>query len=234
MIGPTWKWCLTPHTENEIRERVLTDYKDICFNYLCSYSRMTDEFRIELAVLSLGKAGNSDIRPYITKDNYEELYPVLKAGYLWVHDGCVGKAVPELFKCLELMEFGKGLGTRLEGSKHKITKLRSSLRDAEASLATAESNLKKESEKKNPNPERMEKLTERRNGQKTKVDQLTNNIRSTEERANRLEKTIKGFDSLMTKKKVTSDFLKDELINAFTDRLPNDIFKEGKDEDCAC
>lgn len=227
MIGETWKWCLTPHKEDEIRERVLTDYKDICFNYLCSYSRMTDEFRIELAVLSLGKTGNCDIKPYITKNNYEVLYPVFKAGYLWVHGGCVGKAVPELFECLELMEFGKGLGSRLEASKHKVIKLRSSLRDAEASLATAEADLKKEEGKKNPKPERIEKLTERRDGQKMKVDQLASNIKSTEERIDRLEKTVKAFDILMSKKKVTSDFLKDELIDAFTDRLPN--AQDGKE-----
>jgi hypothetical protein len=30
----------------------------------------------------------------------------------------------------------------------------------------------------------------------------------------------------MTKKKVTSDFLKNELVDAFTDRLPNDFLKE--------
>ena len=227
MIGETWKWCLTPHKEDEIRERVLTDYKDICFNYLCSYSNMTDEFRIELAVLSLGKTGNSDIKPYITKANYEALYPVLKAAYLWVHGGCTGKAIPELFECLQMMEFGKGLRSRLEGSKHKVIKLRSSLRDAEASLATAEDNLKKEEGKKNPKPERIEKMTERRDGQKMKVDQLASNIKSTEERIDRLEKTVKAFDILMSKKKVTSDFLKDELINAFTDRLPN--VQDGKE-----
>lgn len=234
MIGETWKWCLEPHSENEIRERVLEDYKDICFNYLCSYSEMTDEFKIELAVLSLGKTGNSNIKPYITKGNYETLYPVFKASYLWVHNGCTGKAVPELFECLQIMEFGKGLGSRLEASKHKIIKLRSSLRDAEASLATGEADLKKETGKKNPKPERIKRLTEGLDRQKMNLDQLVSNIKSTEERIDRLEKTIKAFDILISKKKVASDFLKDELVAAFTDRLPNDFLKEDKNEDCAC
>ena len=232
MIGSTWKWCLAPHQEDEIRERVLTDYKDICFNYLCSYSKMTDEFKIELAVLSLGKTGNSDIKPYITKANYEALYPVFKAAYLWVHDGCTGKAIPELFECLKMMEFEKGLRSRLEGSKHKLVKLRMSMRDAEASLATAEDDLKKEESKKKPKPDRIEKLVERRDGQKMKLDQLVSNIKSTEERIDRLEKTVKAFDILMSKKKVTSDFLKDDLIDAFTDRLPTDqVGKENSNEE---
>ena len=227
MIGKTWKWCLTPHQENEIRERVLTDYKDICFNYLCSYSQMTDEFRTELAVLSLGKTGNSDIKPYITKINYEARYPVFKAAYVWVHGGCTGKAIPELFECLQIMGFEKGLRSHLEGSKNKLIHLNRSMQDAEASLATAEKDLKKEESKKNPKPDRVEKLTERRDGQKIKLNQLAANIRSTEERIDRLEETVKAFDILMVKKKVTSDFLKDELIDTFTDRLPNDIFLEG-------
>ena len=232
MIGTTWRWCLTPHKEAEIRERVLTDYKDICFNYLCSYSRMTDEFRTELAVLSLGKTGNSDIKPYITKSNYEARYPVFKAAYLWVHGGCAGKAVSELFECLQIMEFEKGLRSRLEGSKHKLIQLNRSMRDAEASLVTAEEDLKKEESKKKPKPERIEKLTERRDGQKIKLDQIVVNIGHTEERIDRLEKTIKAFDILMSKKKVTSDFLKDELINTFTDRLPTaEVGKENSNEE---
>lgn len=228
MISETWEWCLTPHKEDEIRERVLTDYKDICFDYLCSYSKMTDEFKIELAVLSLGKTGNSDVKPYITKDNYEALYPVFKAAYLWVYGGCTGKAIPELFECLQIMGFEKRLKTRLEGSKHKVVKLRKSLQNAEAILTIAEDDLKKEEGKKKPKPERIKKLTERRDEQKKRLDQISINIENTEKRIDMLEETIKAFDILMSKKKVTSDFLKDELIGAFTDRLPTTQVWKGE------
>ena len=36
-IGGTWEWCLMPHREKDIRKKVLEDYNNICFAYLCKY-----------------------------------------------------------------------------------------------------------------------------------------------------------------------------------------------------
>lgn len=74
-------WSTTPHTEDEIREKVLTDYDNVCFSYVCEYSHMSADFIEELMALSLDM---------ITKDNYYEYIDDLKKAvqiYLGVEEG---------------------------------------------------------------------------------------------------------------------------------------------------
>jgi hypothetical protein len=68
------KWSLTPHTEEEIREKVLTDYDNVCFTYVCGTSLMSAEFLEELMALSTG---------LLDKSNYDEYYEdVLKGVHI--------------------------------------------------------------------------------------------------------------------------------------------------------
>lgn len=74
-------WSMTPHTEDEIREKVLTDYNNVCFSYVCEYSHMSADFIEELMALSLDM---------LTKDNYNEYIEDLKKAvqiYLGVEEG---------------------------------------------------------------------------------------------------------------------------------------------------
>ena len=94
-VDGTWSWCLYPHTEEEIRERVLDDYTNICFSYLAAYSPMSEEFIHELKVLSLVRNTRTlgdvtQMFPVIDRDNYDKaLIPVMKT-YDWVHSGFKG------------------------------------------------------------------------------------------------------------------------------------------------
>lgn len=58
-------WSLTSHTEDEIREKCLTDFNNVCFTFVCEASKMSTEFIEELMTLSTG---------VLNKDNYDELY----------------------------------------------------------------------------------------------------------------------------------------------------------------
>lgn len=65
-----WRtFSLAPHTEDEIREKVLTDYNNVCFSYLCSHQELSEDFIIELAALSTG---------LLNKDNYSKYIDYLK------------------------------------------------------------------------------------------------------------------------------------------------------------
>ncbi|MBO5386939.1 MAG: hypothetical protein J6A59_02175 [Lachnospiraceae bacterium] len=57
------RWSTTPHTEEEIRDKALSDYDNICFSYVCKYSDMSADFLEEFMALSTG------LLNYI---NYEE------------------------------------------------------------------------------------------------------------------------------------------------------------------
>lgn len=71
------EWSLSPHTEREIRERVLENRDSVCYTYLCRNSKLSERFIIELAILSLNEE--------ITEDNYdekmEELIPIFNENY---------------------------------------------------------------------------------------------------------------------------------------------------------
>lgn len=58
-------WSSVPHSEEEIREKCLTDFKNVCFTFLCEKSKMSCDFIEELMSLSTG---------ILTKENYEEMY----------------------------------------------------------------------------------------------------------------------------------------------------------------
>ena len=48
------RWSMTPHTEDEIRQRYLTDFDLICTSYVCRYSRVSEKFIEEMLALSTG------------------------------------------------------------------------------------------------------------------------------------------------------------------------------------
>lgn len=62
-------WSTTIHTEDEIREKCLTDYNNVCFTYVCNKSPISEDFILEFAVLSMG---------ILNKDNYKENIKKLK------------------------------------------------------------------------------------------------------------------------------------------------------------
>lgn len=82
------RWSLEPHTEDEIREKCLTDFNNVCFSFLCEKSKMSCEFIEELLALSTG---------ILTKDNYDTMYDIVHATVLkdngvdgiMVHDWCI-------------------------------------------------------------------------------------------------------------------------------------------------
>jgi hypothetical protein len=57
------EWSMTPHTEDEIREQILTDLNSVCFTYVCRYSKMSSKFIEEFIALSTG---------FLNKENYEK------------------------------------------------------------------------------------------------------------------------------------------------------------------
>ena len=67
-----WKeFSMTPHTCDELRKKIMTDYDNVCFSYICHYSELPEEFIPELAALSTGM---------LTEDNYDiYLDQVIKA-----------------------------------------------------------------------------------------------------------------------------------------------------------
>lgn len=73
----------TPRTEEEIRDKCLSDYNGVCFTYLCEKQKLREEFIPELMALSTG---------LLNKDNYPRyLEPVMKATLIiaGVEDGDV-------------------------------------------------------------------------------------------------------------------------------------------------
>lgn len=59
------KWASAPRTEEEIREKCLTDFNNVCFSFLCEKSELACDFIEELMLLSTG---------ILTKDNYDEMH----------------------------------------------------------------------------------------------------------------------------------------------------------------
>ena len=78
-------WSLKRHSEDEIRDKVLSDYNNICFSYVCEKSPMTKQFAEEFAVLSTGKQVGENIIPYLKKSNYDKYFPVLLNLYRMVN-----------------------------------------------------------------------------------------------------------------------------------------------------
>lgn len=59
------KFSLTPHTEDEIREKILTDFNNVCFTYICGEQVLSEDFILELAALSTGLLDKENYAKYI-------------------------------------------------------------------------------------------------------------------------------------------------------------------------
>lgn len=59
------EWSLAPHTEDEIREKILTDFDGVCFTYLCGTQVLSEDFIVELMALSTGLLNKENYRQYI-------------------------------------------------------------------------------------------------------------------------------------------------------------------------
>lgn len=59
------KFSLTPHTEDEIREKILTDFDNVCFTYICGEQVLSEDFILELAALSTGLLDKENYVKYI-------------------------------------------------------------------------------------------------------------------------------------------------------------------------
>lgn len=71
----------TPRTTEEIREKILTDYDNVCFSYMCIQQTLDEKFIPELMALSTG---------LLNKDNYDYcLQPVMRATHIMagIEDG---------------------------------------------------------------------------------------------------------------------------------------------------
>lgn len=55
----------TPRTEEEIREKCLTDYDNVCFTYMCEKQRIREEFIPELMALSTGLLNKYNYSKYL-------------------------------------------------------------------------------------------------------------------------------------------------------------------------
>lgn len=61
-----WKsFSMTPHTCDELRKKILTDYDNVCFSYICHYSELPEEFIPELAALSTGMLTEANYDIYL-------------------------------------------------------------------------------------------------------------------------------------------------------------------------
>ncbi len=225
MIGKTWKWCLDPHTEDEIRERVLTDYNDICFNYLCSYSPMSEEFRKELAVLSLGKTvvlpgsdgndGEIIIVPYITKKNYKKVYPIFRNMYFWVQGGF--KGAPDL-KALDIVGLKKSLNTSLENACKRKEKLKNAIAGVDEELNDPKID---EDKTKSLTEDKIKLLIEKKVKLLTeKKERLFMMLNNTDNTINDYRNELLDLDSLYEGHEIKDKRLMDDLQDIFTDRLP--------------
>ena len=67
------EWSLAPHTEDEIREKILTDFDGVCFTYLCGSQVLSEDFIVELMALSTG---------LLNKENYSQYINELKQAVL--------------------------------------------------------------------------------------------------------------------------------------------------------
>ena len=115
LITDDWaEWSLTPHTESEIREKVLTDYSNVCFAYVCEKSPMTKRFAEELAVLSSARNEDETAKPWLNKNNVKKYYGTMlnlrrmvigeKYEKVNVDDLCVIGLPKEAKKEIEMME----------------------------------------------------------------------------------------------------------------------------------
>lgn len=59
------EWSLAPHTEDEIREKILTDFDGVCFTYLCGTQVLSENFIVELMALSTGLLNKENYGQYI-------------------------------------------------------------------------------------------------------------------------------------------------------------------------
>ncbi len=84
----SWKtWGLVPHTEDEIREKMLTDPDGVCLLFVMEVSHISQDFYKELQILSILNPETNE--PFLTKDNYEQMYvPLL---HLYKNVKCDGK-----------------------------------------------------------------------------------------------------------------------------------------------
>lgn len=58
-------FSLTPHTEDKIREKILTDFNNVCFTYICGEQVLSEDFILELAALSTGLLDKENYARYI-------------------------------------------------------------------------------------------------------------------------------------------------------------------------
>lgn len=79
------RWGLIPHTEEEIREKFLTDPDNICICFLQDYSRVSKEFLEEEKVLSILNPITK--KPFINKSNYNYYIDDLKKLYSNIRKG---------------------------------------------------------------------------------------------------------------------------------------------------
>ena len=64
------EWSMQQHSEDEIRDMILSDPETICFTYVCRYSQMSEEF-IENELIVLSTLLFSGHPEYYTKENIE-------------------------------------------------------------------------------------------------------------------------------------------------------------------
>lgn len=84
-INEWLKWAATPHTEEEIREKCLTDFHNVCFSFLCEHSQLSCDFIEELMLLSTG---------ILTKENYFVMHDLVRDTVL-SHNGVEGVSAEE-------------------------------------------------------------------------------------------------------------------------------------------
>lgn len=65
-------WSMTNHTTEEIKQQILTNPNDVCFTFLCRYSRIPEDFFDEFMVLSSGL-----LNPKSPKEDYDKIKKVL-------------------------------------------------------------------------------------------------------------------------------------------------------------
>ena len=228
----TWQWCLSPHSEKEIEEKVLSDYQNICFNYICYHSPMSEGFHERLKILSIGYSvpdkenpSSSLLLPYITKDNIDETYILISDMYKWISHDFTG---PYSREAIHLTGLERRLPALLPEIKRKIRLYDTRIKKTEEALSSGVSygkDLKANREYLSSvlgkdaamnffggNIETYLKTSLK--GMKTSKEKLK--IRERDLRAE-----IRDLENVLSGKDIKTDLLKRELMNLFADRVPD-------------